>query len=209
MSLKHVGSFMADFGTQHAKQEANATPERQSPFSCGFIVMVLIGIGLLVGPFLYASLYDATSDAQNLTQLTEFIQLEHALESYIANVGVPPPSTSQNEVKQHIIESLQIHGNSISQFDDFPNDLDELDEREALVFWLGGKALERNSSTFQNAVYFEFPPMHLHDTDDDGWPEYLNKLGNCFIYRNGKILLHDKLQNKEYSLDECRDRISE
>ena len=195
---------MSSFGTQHAKQEIERPSERGRTFSPSFIAVAIIVILLLITFFLYSPIKLALIRVETATQAMELKQLELALEYYVDNVGEPPPNTTLGEIKIHVQDSKHRPNSAKSKFDNFEHDLRTLDDRETVLFWLGGNAWQSISSTPDRDVYYEFPPERLTDVDNDGWPEYTDRKGNFFILRNGKVVLYNITTQMEYSFDELQ-----
>jgi len=200
---------VSNHGTQHARQEANATAVRKSPFSFSFVVALLLVAGLLFGPFLYSQYRNAVFEAKNLTQQVELIQLRQALENYTVKMGQFPPPATRADIEAHLRQSNCGFDGTLSQLGTLENNLDDLDERETLVFWLGGEAGKTIFISPKRMVHFEFDLDQLTDIDNDGWPEYKNAMNRYFILRNEEVYLYDISLDKAYSLEDLQGMVSE
>jgi prepilin-type N-terminal cleavage/methylation domain-containing protein len=200
---------------------------RATGFTLVEILIVLAIICILVG-LIGVAASSALSKSSRSKVVVEINQLSAKMEEYKGGVGAYPPNCGVNinplvrrtQIMAHLRKAFPRFppamgmdagytntrtgiANAYNYFDAAgvvqPLDLDNLDQAESLVFWLGGlptpldmslappqpmigKRLYGFSSNASNPFalagernpgLFEFVETRLQDADNDGWPEYV------------------------------------
>jgi hypothetical protein len=115
--------------------------------------------------------------------------LDMALKAYNEKFGRYPPRPNPEEIAQHIAKIFPKWQDWKADFRAAGLDITKMDDREALVFWLGGMTDQPGSRKLigfnanpehplepgpsRIATFFEFDEGRLVDTDGDGWWEYM------------------------------------
>ena len=190
----------SDYGTQHGKQEV--TSPRNVSFFGDLLITLLI---FLLAGFLIADMNSFNDRVSSVYQsIIEIKQLEVATEWYKSEFGESPPHpTSPKAIVDHLnrfVDAAAVHP------DKFPHDLSTLDEREALCFWLDGQAL-KDVSKRHNKVFYDFEAARLKDADGDGWLEFYDFRGACFVLSDGEVLLREPVTQATLSSDQLSDRL--
>lgn len=179
---------------QHAKQEVEGSRNYNSSGLYWFSDVTLIAA--LIAIIYFCLIVPAMERSFELNQEAELLQLEQALENYRAFFGKYPPRTDPDDIQSHIRE---VSSSNVS----IPSNLASLDEREALCFWLSGRAWKTFSTNeIYHGLFYTFDKRRIIDSDNDGWPEYVNSRGNYFILRTGKPLILDLKSNVAYPAQE-------
>ena len=140
-------------------------------------------------------------DGVPIRTLFEMKQLEQALESYKIDIGAYSPETGHKQIENHI-HGADIRHPKLESFDaSLFGSVSTLDERELLHFWLSGAAWTTAlKPTTRNFNFYEFVESRLIDSDNDGWPEYVDDQGNYFLLREGELWIHYTESDDQQSL---------
>ena len=192
-------------GDQHARQEVARSNSQKSGLFAFALVLLLIGLLLLTCYLVFVQpMFNIHPPVR--TQF-EMKQLEQSVEQYKIELGAYPPGNDLEQIKKHI-NDVEVLDQSLATFEDvFPESVSSLDERELLHLWLSGAAWSGiNKTSSSSFVFFDFTESQLVDTDNDGWPEYVDHLGNYFLLREGEIWIHYAESDEQQSLREIESR---
>jgi hypothetical protein len=130
-----------------------------------------------IGPFSYSD-------------VRELWKLEQAMEFYKLKFGEFPPPPNREKIIEHVRRIYPNVGDPEAVLQTSGLDLDKLDSRESIVFWLG----ERPTELFAGLSFtvFSFDPKRLVDEDQDGWPEYACRHGDRFAIVDNEVVIESR-----------------
>ncbi len=185
---------MTTSSNQHAKQEIERTRESQS--SCLIWLAFVLLFTFIVFAICFGAVLPAFKRSEQFAQKMELIQIDHALNRYEVVLGEMPPNAARNEIQSHLNAVYNFSGS-------IPPNIDTLDERELVIFWLGGKAWEiLGDASKSDRVFYDFDDSRMTDVDNDGFPEFVDRRGNFYILRDGQTFVQDRSDGTVISIED-------
>ena len=177
-------------------------------------MLVVIGIVAVLAALLLPAVMMAVNAARNAAMVLEVKQLGDAIEAYKKDKGDYPPNFRDPDVfLRHIRRcypkiapsELLIYVNTTTSP---PTWNLQLDEGEALVFWLGSLYNDARypftggagTTKPSRKTYYDFNPQRFDNTDNDGYPSYRAKYAKdtCYLYIDSRS--YDNPLNDLYDL---------
>jgi hypothetical protein len=163
-------------------------------------VLVVVGIVLLPAIRSAVRTTDEPIGPFSSLDVHELWQLEVAMTTYELKFGELPPSPNREKILEHLrrIYPKVVDPEAVLQTAGL--DLDKLDSRESIVFWLG----ERPSELFAGLPFtvFDFDPRRLVDEDQDGWPEYVGRGGDHFGIAGNKVVIESRTLGRSMTFED-------
>jgi len=132
--------------------------------------------------------------------VVELSQLGRAMENYKQKFGEYPPPPDSDKVIDHVWRVYWKVADPDSILRSAGLDLDCLDDRESLVFWLGGRAAELFLG--RPECLYPFDSRRLVDADGDEWLEYIDGDGDHFGIVDGKVAIESRKLGRSMTLDQ-------
>ena len=177
--------------TQHGRQTQE--PDRE-PVQSGFEIFWIVCVGLVVTALVIYFL-SYRKNALLKVQHAEWQHIKSALFVYQAWFGEMPPAADPQSIRSHYD---RCYHRSEQSFDAFvaslPHRLEDLDEREAVLFWLDGTSTR--AAGWDRPVLIQPDSKKIVDVDGDGWPELVDCMGNVFLLRAGQLYVLDPQTNQ-------------
>jgi hypothetical protein len=156
-----------------------------------FLVLSIVAVFLAIfrAALIWRERYRLTR--AELRNAQELWQLQMALEDYYQRYAEMPPATA-DDISEHLTRAFpRLFPRLTPQQKETRlrgRNLTDLDDRESLVFWLGGES-GLLAADFHN-VLFPFDSRRLVDSDKDGWLEYVDRYDNAYRYLGGEPVVH-------------------
>lgn len=164
------------------------------------IVLVLILVVLLMACLVPVSA--VRINGGSASEIVELKQLEMSLHLYGDEFGEAPPHLNRESIENHIKMNRGDEFDFEVWQDELPHELSDLDDYEALVFWLNGEAWRLVDRRQEGPQFFAFCDTNLVDRDNDGWKEYESPKGNLYVYWHGGVYFEDSSTKEWISCEE-------
>ncbi len=132
--------------------------------------------------------------------VSELGRLDQAMTAYKLKFGELPPPPNREAVIEHLRRIYPKVADPEAVLRTAGLDLDKLDSRESLVFWLG----ERPSELFTglSLPLFIFEPTRLVDDDQDGYLEYKCRNGDHFGVVGDRVVIESQKLGRSMTFED-------